>query len=109
MMHDARHKMGEIAAVIILLLFPVGMLSAQELEYNMELGGMAGGCFYMGDANKTTPFKNMAMTGGMLARFNINPRMAVKGNLAVGHIKGDTQNLANKFPNGKHSTFSRNI
>ena len=55
MMHDARHKMGEIAAVIILLLFPVGMLSAQELEYNMELGGMAGGCFYMGDANKTTP------------------------------------------------------
>lgn len=109
MMHDARHKMGEIAAVIILLLFPVGMLSAQELEYNMELGSMAGGCFYMGDANNTTPFKNMAMTGGMLARFNINPRMALKGNLAVGHIKGDTQDLANKYPNGKHSTFSRNI
>ena len=107
MMHEIRQRIGELAAVLLLL--PVCAVSAQELEYNMELGGMVGGCFYMGDANYATPFKNMSMTGGVLARYNINPRMAVKGDLAMGRIKGSTKGLANKFPSGEHSTFSRNV
>ena len=95
--------------MVILSLASVCWASAQELEYNMELGGMAGGCFYMGDANFTTPFKEMAMMGGVLARYNINPRMAIKGDLAVGHIKGSTEGMANKFPGEAHGTFSRNV
>ena len=108
MMHVTRQITGKLAAVL-LLLTTVHMVSAQELEYNMELGGMMGGCFYMGDANYTTPFKDVSMAGGILARYNINPRMAVKGDLAVGRIKGSTKGMENKFPNGEHSTFSRNV
>lgn len=107
-MHDTRHITGRLAAVILLLVSAC-MVSAQELEYNMELGGMAGGSFYMGDANCTAPFKHVAMAGGVLARYNINPRMAIKGDLAVGCIKGTTEGLANKFPNEAHTTFSRNV
>lgn len=108
MMHVTRQMIGKMATALLLLL-SVFAVSAQELEYNMELGGMVGGCFYMGDANYTTPFKEMAMAGGILARYNINPRMSVKGDLAVGHIKGSTKGMGNKFPNGEYSTFSRNI
>lgn len=108
MMHGTRQMIGKMATALLLLLF-VCTVSAQELEYNMELGGMMGGCFYMGDANYTTPFKDVAMVGGVLARYNINPRMAVKGDLAVGRIKGSTKGMENKFPNGGHSTFSRNV
>ena len=108
MMHETRQMMGKMVTVILSLL-SVCAVSAQELEYNMELGGMMGGCFYMGDANYTTPFKDVAMVGGVLARYNINPRMAVKGDLAVGRIKGSTKGMENKFPNGGHSTFSRNV
>ena len=108
MMHETRQMMGKMVTVILSLL-SVCAVSAQELEYNMELGGMMGGCFYMGDANYTTPFKDVAMVGGVLARYNINPRMAVKGDLAVGRIKGSTKGMENKFPNGEHSTFSRNV
>ena len=108
MMHGIRQMIGKMATALLLLLF-VCTVSAQELEYNMELGGMMGGCFYMGDANYTTPFKDVAMVGGVLARYNINPRMAVKGDLAVGRIKGSTKGMENKFPNGEHSTFSRNV
>lgn len=104
-----QHRIVRRAAMVILLLASVCWASAQELEYNMELGGMAGGCFYMGDANFTTPFKDMAMMGGVLARYNINPRMAIKGDLAVGHIKGSTEGMANKFPGEAHGTFSRNV
>ena len=96
-------------AAVILLLASECMVSAQELEYNMELGGMVGGSFYMGDANYTTPLKDMALVGGILARYNINPRMAVKGDLAVGRIKGTTEEQANEYPNGANTTFSRNV
>lgn len=108
MRYDARQLMARLAAVV-LLLFPVYVISAQELEYNMELGGMAGGSFYMGDANYTIPFKSMALAGGLLARYNINPRMAVKGDLAIGRIKGTTEGMANKYPNGAHTSFGRNV
>ena len=108
MRYNARQIMARLATVVLLLM-PVYVVSAQELEYNMELGGMAGGCFYMGDANYTTPLKNMALVGGLLARYNINPRMAVKGDLAIGHIKGSTEGMANKYPNGAQVSFSRNV
>lgn len=105
--HIGQHPLRRVSAVILLMI--TCMASAQELEYKMELGGMVGGCFYLGDANYTALFKNTAMGGGMLARYNINPRMAIKGNLAVGHIKGDTNGGDNKFPNGDNNTFSRNV
>ena len=108
MQYIHRHITRMIAATILLLVSVYG-LSGQELEYKMELGAMVGGCFYMGDANYSTPLKNTAMTGGILVRYNINPRMVVKGNLAIGEIQGSTEKLNNKFPKGEHSTFSRNI
>lgn len=43
----------------------VSALYAQdEEEYKMELGGGLGGSF-MGDANYTTPFKNIGIAGGL--------------------------------------------
>lgn len=103
-----RHMISRLAAVF-LLLASVCRVSAQELEYKMELGAMVGGSFYMGDANFTTPFKNTAPMGGLVARYNFNPRMVVKGDLAVGRIKGSTEGIDNHFPGDVHSTFGRNV
>ena len=53
-----------------LLLFLTGIIqpvSAQDLEYKMELGGALGGSFYLGDLNNT-PFRNLGGSGGILAR-----------------------------------------
>ena len=108
MKHYTRQMASRLAAAFLLLV-SVCMVSAQELEYKMELGALAGGSFYMGDANFTTPFKNTAPMGGLLARYNFNPRMVVKGDLAVGRIKGSTEGISNDFPGEGHSTFSRNV
>lgn len=108
MRYNVRQLMARLAAVV-LLLSSVCAVSAQELEYSMELGGMVGGSFYMGDANYTMSIKDVAMMGGVLARYNINPRMAVKGDLAVGRIKGNTKDMDNKFPGDEHSEFCRNV
>ena len=90
------------------LLCPAALLSAEELEYRYEVGGMLGGSFYLGDANYTRLFKNMNVMGSALWRYNLNPRMAVKTNLAVARISGDTADNDNKFPNG-NTDFARTL
>ncbi len=62
---------------------------AQDDVYRMELGGGVGGCFYLGDAN-SKPFAHLGAMGSVVARYIFNPRMAIKGNLALGHISGET-------------------
>lgn len=76
-----------------LFLFLTGYsVRGQELEYKMELGGALGGSFYLGDLN-STPFRNLGGAGGVMARYIFNPRMSVKGNLLMGHIRGDNKEV----------------
>ena len=62
---------------------------AQDEIYRMELGGGIGGAFYVGDANRK-PFAHMGPVGSVVARYIFNPHMAVKGNLAVARLSGNT-------------------
>ena len=95
---------------ILLLSLPLAGLYAQdEEEYKMELGGGLGGSFYMGDANYTTPFKNIGIAGGFMARYIMNPRMAIKANLMAGRISGNTKNFKNKYPDNGEASFKRTI
>ncbi len=91
--------------------------TSEVLEYKMEFGALAGPCFYLGDAN-SVPFAHMSMCGGLLARHIFNPRMALKGNLAFGHISGNTDGIFiptdpnSQTPEGGIPTrvrFSRNV
>ena len=95
---------------IILLLLGVllnGSLHAQE--YKFEVGGMAGGAFYMGDTNKNSPFKGLNPAAGAVFRYNINFRWALKANLMWGQVSGSTQGGANVFPNEGQTDFSRSL
>lgn len=91
-----------------ILLGLVGGVRADGLEYRYELGAMVGGNSYYGDANYNSPWDNMNIMGGIVGRYNINPRMAVKGNLAVARISGTTSGNDNRFPGGDVD-FSRTI
>ena len=83
--------------IIILLAGTVPTLWAQEYKY--EIGGMAGGAFYMGDANKNTIFKGMNPAVGAVFRYNINFRWALKANLMWGQVSGKTEGMEfNFFP-----------
>mgnify|MGYP003756434077 CR=1 FL=1 len=81
---------------------------AQELEYALELGAMAGPSFYMGDANLNGFYKNVTMAGGAMGRYNFNPRTALKFDLGFGSVKGDASKGSNKFPNKEGQTWDFN-
>lgn len=86
---------------ILMLVCVLGTISlhAQELEYKYELGGMFGTGFYLGDANYSSLYKKSQLAGGLLFRYNINPRMALKFDLMYSGIAGNALELKNKYPN----------
>lgn len=94
------------AGAIMLCL--AGAVRADNLEYRYEVGVMVGGNSYYGDANYSSLMKNMNMMGGIVGRYNINPRLAVKANLAVARISGSTADFDNRFPGGDVD-FSRTL
>lgn len=70
---------------------------------------MAGGAFYMGDANKNAFFKGMNPAAGVVFRYNANFRWALKANLMWGQVSGSTEGLENVFPNNAEASFSRSL
>lgn len=89
--------MERFYSLIAALLIAAGA-HAQDLEYAMELGMMAGPNFYMGDANMNGFYKNTTMGAGLMGRYNINPRMALKFDIAYAKIKGDATKEKNEYP-----------
>ena len=75
------------------LLLPATTAIAQdEPEYRLELGAGAGLVSYTGDFNGNL-LKGMQPWGTLLAKYHLNPRMALALNIGTGKIKGSTDNL----------------
>lgn len=89
-------KVVVLQSVLSLLLFTTAAAQT-ELEYKYELGCMMGGVSYMGDANPGAFFANTRIAGGLVGRWNINPRMALKGDLVYGRISGTASDLQRIF------------
>ena len=103
-----KNPLGKIILSTLLLFGVTGVLRANDLEYRMEVGGMTGVSSYYGDANYSGIFNNMNFMGGLVARYNINPRMAVKTAFTVSKISGNTADGENVFPGG-NVEFSRSL
>jgi hypothetical protein len=102
-------KLTFFQRIAIVLLLSVSSFAANAQEYLYEIGGMAGGSFYMGDANNNAAFRNMNPAAGLLFRYNINFRAALKANLAWARVTGSTEGLKNVFPNNGQVAFERNV
>ena len=105
-MRLCRYIRGMMLGTILMCL--AGVVRADELEYRFELGGMVGGSCYYGDASYSSFMKNLNVMGGIVGRYNINPRMSVKANLAIAKISGNTADFENRYPGGDVE-FTRTI
>ena len=83
--------------------------TAVAQEYKYEIGGMAGLSMYLGDANQSALLRGFHPAGGLVFRRNFNFRWALKTDLMVGKVAGDTKNTENVFPNQGEASFSRSF
>lgn len=84
-------------------------LCAAAQDYKYEVGAGAGVGFYLGDTNTTTLYKNTGWAAGAIARWNLNYRWVLKGNLSTLHIAGDTAGGDNAYPDEASYQFDRQL
>jgi hypothetical protein len=103
-----KYQYPAIRTFVLLFVLLVGATAVAQ-EYKYEIGGMGGTSMYMGDANQTSLFQGLNPSFGAVFRRNFNFRWALKADLMMGKITGDTQNIDNVFPNDEQVAFSRNF
>ena len=86
-------------SILSLTLAFASPLAAQDddVEYRYELGAAAGIDFSLTDVNSKW-FGNTQFAGGAVARFLLNPRMAIKTTLSYAKIGGSTDHIKNFYP-----------
>ena len=97
----------KVVLSLMISLFACAIAIAQE--YKHEIGGGFGFSSYMGDANKNNPFLELHPSFGAIFRKNIDFRWAMKANLLMGSVSGNTQNSSNVYPGNSTAEFSRNF
>ncbi|MBL7137871.1 MAG: hypothetical protein ISS17_03760 [Bacteroidales bacterium] len=74
-----------------ILLFSVFFVYAGSAQ-DLEVGIFGGGCYYLGDVNPSGHFKGTRLAYGVLARYNIDSRWAVKLSGTRGTVTGNSAN-----------------
>ncbi len=76
--------------VFLLILFIPSILWSQHStrRSRTELGLMYGGTYYIGDLNQYGHFKDTRPAFGLLYRFNVHSRLALRGNILIGSLTG---------------------
>lgn len=68
-----------------------------EVVYRLELGAGIGGGFSLNDVNSKW-YGKTGLAADLIARFPLNPRMAIKTQLAYQTVKGSTDNASRFYP-----------
>ncbi len=77
----------------------------QTFGEKSELGLMAGGSYYTGELNRLGHFQKMSVAGGGIFRYNLNPRVALRGSAYVGKIKGNDADASNGSYQNRNLSF----
>ena len=80
-----------------LMLCAPGAEAQDEVVYRLELGGGIGGGFSLNDVNSKW-YGKTGLAADLIARFPLNPRMAIKTQLAYQQVKGSTDNASRFYP-----------
>jgi hypothetical protein len=86
---------------IFMVAFTMAAHAQEEPEYRMELGAGIGLVNYVGDFNSNL-VKGMQPWATILAKYRLNPRMAVAMDIGTGKIKGESDNVSTWYPTERY-------
>lgn len=94
--------------ILLALGFILTALSAQA-QRGWEAGGWAGVSYYFGDLNTNYDLSMPNMSGGAMARFNFNDRLAVRLAGNYGRLAADDANASNAFERARNLSFRSDV
>ena len=96
--------------ILIALLMCVGAIAmAQAQEYRYEIGAGLGMSGYLGDVNKSNVLQSPGFAGGAVFRYLPSTRWALKANMIVAGISGNSAKNNMVFPDGQTYSFNSTL
>jgi len=90
-----RHfKMKKRSFIVILMFFAVLCGYAQK----SEVGAFGGASFYLGELNPNIPFAMSRPAGGIVYRYNISPRWALRANINFAEVRASDEKTNKNDP-----------
>ncbi len=87
--------------ILLLSIFVSSLGYAQQIQKKWEVGGLLGMSGYLGDLNKSDFFsKEPKASFGLLGRYHINERWALRGGLTFGSLSGSDANYSDRASRG---------
>lgn len=74
-----------------------------------EIGVLIGASSYLGDLNQFIPYKRPHPAGGILYRYNVNPRMAVRANVTYGRVSAADAESTEPLNKARNLSFYSDI
>jgi hypothetical protein len=98
-------RLPKILIVVLMATMTISVMAQEEEEYKMSVGGGIGLVSYEGDFNGSI-LKDAQPMGSLIARWNLNPRMAIKADLTIGKLKGSSSDVTTYYPGIKENPIS---
>ena len=98
-------------ALIVLITYHLSLITSwaqTEPEYRMEIGAGIGAVTYLGDFNGNI-FREMQPMGSLVAKYRMNPRMALAMNVSYGQLKGSSRNAETYYPDLADYSFKTSL
>lgn len=77
-------------ALFLFLIVSLGIFGQRHTNFSRsEIGVMAGTSSYLGDLNPTNPFKENHLSAGVLYRYRVHSRMAIRASFTYGKVSAD--------------------
>jgi len=92
--------MRRVFLILLVVVFGVGAKAQTS-----EIGLCGGVSFYMGDLNPKGVFSGSRPAGGVLYRYNINPRWAFKANVLFGSLEASDAKTGGDFAKTRNLSF----
>ncbi|WP_028887942.1 type IX secretion system protein PorG [Tenacibaculum ovolyticum] len=92
---------------ILFILFAIIAITLQSQTH--EIGIFAGGANYIGDVGRTNYIYPNKLGGGIVYKYNLNPRIALRGTYTYIPVSGNDKNSENLFRQNRGSQFTNNI
>ena len=74
-----------------------------------EIGVFMGGTNYIGDVGSTNYISHNNIGGGLVYKYNLNPRIALRGTISILGINGDDAKSSNEIRRNRNFSFSNTI
>ncbi|RBW57298.1 hypothetical protein DS884_12020 [Tenacibaculum sp. E3R01] len=92
---------------ILFILFSIASIVSQAQSH--EIGVLLGGSNFIGDIGRTNYIYPNKIGGGIIYKYNLNPRIALRGTYTYIPVSAKDSDAENAFRQNNGRTFSNNI